>query len=69
MNTTPSRYETIFGESAVAPSPGFDIDETAPSAPSGAVREYGCQKAQPDIYTHVGRPGVEYLVTSEYDEQ
>ena len=68
MNSTPSRYETIFGESAVAPSPGFDYDETAPIAPSGTVREYGVQIPQPDIYSYTGRPGVEYLVTAEYDE-
>ena len=68
MNSTPSRYETIFGESAVAPSPGLDYDETAPNAPSGPAREYGVQIAQPDIYSYAGRPGVEYLVTAEYDE-
>ena len=32
-----------------------------------AAREFGGQKAQPDIYSFAGRPGVEYLVTSEYD--
>ena len=69
MNSTPSRYETVFGEQAVAPSPGFDIDETVASPPSGAAREYGLQIAQPVLYSHAGRPGIEYLVTAEYDEK
>ena len=67
MNSTPSRYENIFGVQTVAQSPGFEIDEAAPTSPSGTAREYGVQKAQPDIYSYVGRPGVEYLVTAEYD--
>ena len=63
MKSTPTRYETIFGEQGVAPSPGFEIEETAPTVSSDAAQEFGVQKAQPDIYTYAGRPGVEYLVT------
>ena len=64
MNSTPSRYETIFGERGVAPAPGFEIEETASTVPSGTAREFGMEKAQPDIYSYVGRPGIEYLVTA-----
>ena len=38
-----------------------------PTVPSGTARDIGLQKAQPDIYSHAGRPGVEYLVTAEHD--
>ena len=57
----------------MAPSPGFEIEETAPTCSADGAIRYGTgiwrvQKAQSDIYTYAGRPGVEYLVTSEYDE-
>ena len=64
MNSTPTRYETIFGEQTAAPSPGFDIDETV-IEPSSTARDFGPQKAQPEIFSHTGRPGIEYLVTAE----
>ena len=71
MNTTPSRYETIFAFWRVGRCAFTRIRHRrdCERAIRHGAREYGVQKAQPDIYTYVGRPGVEYLVTSEYDEQ
>ena len=68
MNSPPSRYDNIFSEQGEALPPGIDIDEVASKELSGAAPEYGMQAAQPEIISYVGRPGVEYLVTAEYDE-
>jgi hypothetical protein len=49
MKSPSSRYENIFFEKTEAPSPGFEIDETASTELPGTLHEYGMQAAQPEI--------------------